>query len=484
MRKKYIMMASFIWIIIGFLFISKSPIFNFSRDKMNYIVLMISYFYIPFIYAVFAIKRDIDIFEPINIFFVIWFLTYTVTPIVLILQNNTLCQGVDVMDGCFKATIIYMISFTTLCISYFYKFKTNNKNIGIECNMKQIYKINMNQFSINQVHNITIIAVIGWGICYLISLYYLKATGRGFSYILTLGMVGNKTESSEMSLGFLENFSYCMIGFWLYICLFSKSRILKFVLAFLTATAYMIRGFRFVVIIMLISFIIMKYTTENKRPKIHQLILLLLLMLVFIGFLGFIRNDLRAGTTSDLSNFGLDEITYALYTNFNIYQIYYGLVNSLPSKHSFGGFQIFIDSLSVFIPRIIWHSKPLAADHLSMKLMALSVNDFAIYHAAMATPDLGGYYMQFGTLGCIAYMIAWGKFCGCAKQKFYNKSYDIHVLISYSIFVPSLLQTIIRGGDLFNIIRKIGFFFIPILCMKLFEKFGLWRVDNRNNEKK
>lgn len=477
MQKKSIAIILLAWIIAGFLFIFYAPKFSSSRDSANYIILIISYFYVPIVYFGFAIRRNIDLFEPINMFFLLWFFMYTITPIILILQDNTLCHGVDVMDGCFKATVIYMVCFTVLCISYFFGFKVSGKRDFAEHNVEQVYQLDVKEFSQSQLCNITIIAMLGWMCCYFISLYYLKATGRGLSYILTLGLLGSKTEASELSLGFLENFSYCMIGFWLYICLASRSKLLKTILAFLTATAYMIRGFRFVVVIMVAAYIIMHFAKENRRPKIRQLIFLLLIMLVFIGFMGFIRNDLRTGDSMDISGFGIDAITYALYSNFNIYQIYYGLVNSLPTKHSFGGFQIALENLAVFIPRIIWPSKPLAIDHLSIKLIVISVSEYAIYHAVMATPDLGSYYMQFGTIGCIAYMLAWGKLCRWVKNLFYDRSYNMHVLIGFSIFVPSLLQTIIRGGELFNIIKKIGFFFIPILCMKLVEQFGWFKME-------
>lgn len=470
--KKSFLWIILIWLIGAILYLYYIPEFENSRDFINYIILMVSYIYVPAIYIFSLNKYKIDIFEPCNIFFVLWYLIYTITPLLLILQNNTLCQGIDVMDGCVKATLIYMICFTIFCITYF----GNTKNTKInrkEKYEKQIYTFDIERYSLGQRRNIAIIALIAWLVCYLISLFYLIKTGRGLSYILTLGLAGQKVETAEFSIGFLENISYCMIGFWLYFCVVSKNKFLKIVLAFFTATAYLIRGFRFVVIIMFMAYAIVHYTRNNRRPKTRQIIVCVLCALVFIGVLGAVRGDLRTGTKIDFSSLGIDDITYALYTNFNIYQIYYGLVNALPFKHGFGGFQIAIENLSVFIPRILWPGKLPTKELLCYRLIGISVSDYAVYHAAMATPDLGAYYMQFGTIGCILYTFIWGKICKNMKYLFYRKTFNIHVFISYAIFVPSLLQAIIRGGDLFDIVRKIGFFFIPILVMKIFEKFGV-----------
>lgn len=454
-----------IWAIFGILFIYWMPKYNSSREIINYLVLMVSYFLVPIIFAISIKEKRFDIFDPINMFFTLYFLMYTITPLILMIQDNTMCFGIDVMDGCAKATIIYIISFFVLIISYKTSFRKRRNNVP-ETNKD----FNDERIVIKKPRNIAVIAFIGWFVCYLISLIYLFQTGRSLTYILSLGLLGSTTDSTELSIGFLENISYGMIGFWLYYCISSKNKIAKSAMAFLMATAYMIRGFRFVVIIMIVAYFIMIYVKKRRRPNIGKVSVLLVFFLVFISILGFIRNDLRLGNAYNLHEFGIDDITYALYSNFNIYQIYYGAVSTIPGKIKFAGIKMFTDSLAIFIPRIIWKSKPLAEEHIQFKLIAKSVSDFAIYHAHMASPDLGAYYMQCGTLGCIVYSFVWGKICKIARDSFENNLNNINILIAYSIFVPSLMQMIIRGGDVFDILRKIGFFFIPSLVMIIYQK--------------
>jgi len=453
--------------LFGIFFIVYMPAFSSSRDRIDYFILMISFLYIPLLYVFLYLKHKIDLFEPINMFFILYFLMYTITPLVLIIQDNTLCFGTDVMDGCFKATVIYMISLTLFCFAYYSRFTSTSllNNVRTPKPQDKIVVTYNNQ-------NVVIIAVLGWLLCYVITLFFLFKTGRSLSYILTLGFRGEKTSASELSVNFLENISYGMSTFWLYICNTSKSKMLKFGIGFLTVTAYLIRGFRFVIVIMLVAYFIMYYTKKGKKPKIRQCLFLLSLLLVMITVVGFMRNDLRTGVETNWTEFGFKTLTYSLYSNFNIYQVYYGITNALPMKHTFGGFQIWFENAAVFIPRIIWKSKPLAEYMLNIRLIAVAVNDYAIFHAAMATPDLGSYYMQFGTFGCVIYSFAWGKLCKKMKLIFNRKKANLHVLIAYSIFVPSLLQTIIRGGDVFSILRKIGFFFVPVLVMIIAERCG------------
>lgn len=83
-------------------------IFDNKTYITDYCVLLLSYIYVFTLFILIYNKRTIDIFEPINIFFIIYLLMYSVTPMVLIIQNNVLCAGVNVMGGCVKATIIYM----------------------------------------------------------------------------------------------------------------------------------------------------------------------------------------------------------------------------------------------------------------------------------------------------------------------------------------------------------------------------------------
>ena len=453
------------YLIIGLFLVYKFPDTTNDPDLFwNYIVLCTSYFYVAGIFLIMLLNNRVEVFEPFTVLFILYILLYTITPIVLIWQNNTLCWGTDVMGGCIKATFIYMASFSIYAFVYF-------NRIQIGPRMTSYVPEDENEIVLDitgsRAKRMLQVAYFMYAIFLVVSLWFMMHCGYSISYILTLGLSSNAAEQvSYSSLAFLENVIYGLIPLWLYICLLSKSRFMKFITGFIPFAMFMIRGFRFVIVIQIIAAIICYYKVKNKKPKGSTIFIMGVLFLGFITIMGFTRNAVRTGAEIDWSSFGLDTLEYALYSNFNIYQIYYGLVDAMPDRVPFIYFQSMIDSMAVFIPRAIWPSKPLAAEVASIQVMMKAINAFVIQGAYMATPDLGAYYMSFGTFGCLAYSTAWGILSRRIKAMNYLNKNNVHKIIIYSIFTIVIFYTITRGGDLFNIVKKMIFFFLPIFILQ------------------
>ena len=102
----------------------------------------------------------------------------------------------------------------------------------------------------------------------LINLYYLFKSGMSLSYILTLGSQGIFEETNAMSeVSFVSNFGYFMVIPWLYILYYSENPILKLFITALTFVLYLVRGFRFIIIVMVIAIALCYYRKKRSHPR-------------------------------------------------------------------------------------------------------------------------------------------------------------------------------------------------------------------------
>lgn len=425
------------------------PIHNNIEYLDIYILLMCTYIIISCALLITHMTIGIYIFEPIVIITFLYLMIFCIAPMMNIVNKETLCFGINIMGGAKKATYIFILSYCAFYIGYYYKFNRNliNPKLLKKEKNKYIYQI-----------GVTI-----WIICYILTVLYLMSTGKGILYIITGGVLGNGaiTNNIEISADFMSMFSYSLIPTWMYIYIYGNNKILKILLGILTCTSYIVRGYRFILVIFIMAPIIFNYTRKNKRPKIVTLVSLLIIMILMVGILGFSRNSIKSGTDVEWSGFSLEFVTEAVKGNFDIYKPYYGLVESIPNEQSYtyGGQLSY--TFTMFIPRAIWKSKPSPMIH---ELIAISVNDYAS-KAGAAWPNLGEFYSEFGILGSIIFMFIFGRICGISKCLYKSPKRDTHSLIAYSIILPSYMQIVIRGYTPSNFYLMI-FLLTPILLLK------------------
>lgn len=444
--------------IITLMYISDSFKTPYYRE---YVILCIAYFIVGGIFLWSIVKNQMDIFQPFILISIIYFCIFIFTPMIFIIQGKTDAHGVNIMNGCVKATIIFVFSYMSYVIGYnFYKIKLGEKQV-----VKKYY------ISTNQKRKIVIICFVLWSIAYILTLVHLFSKGNNLIQILSIGKVkAENTYGANSLMGFISNFSFCMIIPWLYICFFSKSKVLKIVITYLTLTAYIIRGFRYIIVIMGISLIITYYRKRKKTPTFIIVVLGIISLLVFIGVLGYMRNSLRTGVATDWKSFGIDNITYALESNFDIYKTFYGIVEHYPSDYSYTfGTSMFLETIVMFIPRVIWPGKPLAVDASVVLAIRRSVSEFAISNAAMATPNLGEFYVDFGIGGCLICMFIFGVISKWTTKFYFIKNDNIEYIMLYAVVMPTFLQLVIRGYTPSNFYLVV-FLLAPFFIIKMFNR--------------
>ncbi|MEH7249099.1 O-antigen polymerase [Neobacillus niacini] len=444
-----------VYLIIGVVILKYTPQNLINSDYVNYLTLTTGYFIVAGILLISYIVTPMDLFEPIIFVTFLYLMIFSIVPIINIIIGETLFFGKDIMGGAQKATWIFIVSYLAFVFGYYLQREKEP--------LKKKKSINM-ETTEDVKREILLISLIFWIFCFLLSLFDLLSSGKNLLYILSIGNTGFIDPSRQIStpLGFVSMFGYSMIPTWMYINAYSKNTILKNVLYVLTLIIFVVRGFRFVIVILIMAPIIYYYIKNNKRPSLLLLCILAMVLLFMIGIIGFMRGDIRSGNEVEWASFDIEFIIEAVKGNFDIYQPFYGMVEVIPEDLGYSyGDQIFVYTLIMFIPRAIWPNKPYSNID---EVLTTSVSRYAS-NAGIAFPNIGEFYMEFGIFGCIVFMFFFGKLCGWSKRLYKIDKNNVNSLIAYSIILPSFMQLVIRGYTPSNFYLILSLL-LPILFIK------------------
>lgn len=449
-RKLKGIMVFYFLFIIGIVIIYMMP-FGMTKEYYYAYTTSVCVYFVVLICLLFVhLKTNLDIFEPIVLTSFIYILIFSIAPIIDIINNDTIQFGFDPIAGWVKGSFIFMLSYVFFTIGYSIKNKPNKIDIERKLsyyNDKEIIKL----------------SILLWIVGFLGTLIYLFGTGKSLAYILSVGSYGemNISNSSDTPLGFIGMLTFSMITAWIYYFHFGKSKTLKILLFTLSVATLLVRGFRSILIIILVAPIILHYLKNNKRPTMGSLLTLLFSIVIMIGAVGFMRNDVRSGEDVDWSMFDGEVIYNALLGNFRRYNVFYGMVENIPEYYSYTLGQNYFYTLVMVIPRAIWPDKP---QPVMQEVLLVSTNP-VIASTGAAWPNIGEFYMEFGIFGCIVLMYLLGRLLCWTKTFYQGKHSDIHSMIAFSVIIPSLI-TIIAYGYTPSTFYMIGFLIVPIIIIK------------------
>ena len=179
---------------------------------------------------------------------------------------------------------------------------------------------------------------------------------------------------------------------------------------------------------------------------------------------GMMRGAMRSGANATLKSVETENFVYTLESNFDIYKTYYGVVQTYPSKENFWYGQAVVASpVIMWIPRFIWPDKPLGTEYpLTIGIMK-SCGDDSIKGAAMASPNITEYYLDFGVIGIIVYSFILGIVCRKMLRLYYGRS--LYGVIKYALFCGFLIQLINRGY-MAQLVTLIVILYLPLLLYR------------------
>lgn len=425
---------------------------SLSNFAFHFNFLVISLIVFTGIYC-FGISSSINnLFQPLHIYAFFYICIFFLTPCYMILAHEEDCHGVDIMDGCISGTIYVIIAFISFLCGY------------LRRQSNQVIEEPLEVPSETKIKRILTTSYIFFGIACALNLFLLISIGYNLNYLFTLGGDGlAKVTGIPDNLRFLFNSGYVLLVPWLFICAYGKKwhALVGAYLLFIIFYAY---GWRFIIYIVAVAGAIVFYRTRNKQPKMSHIIILGAVLFLYSTIGGMMRGAMRSGENATVQKVETDNFIYTLESNFDIYKTYYGVVQTYPSKEDFWYGQAIIASpIIMWIPRFIWPDKPLGTEYpLTIGIMK-SCGDDAIKGAAMSSPNITEYYLDFGVFGIIIYSFILGVVCRRMLKLYYGKS--LYGVIKYALFCGFLIQLINRGY-MAQLVTLIVILYLPLLLYR------------------
>lgn len=432
-------------------------IFEYCLIAVCYLVVCIGYFV--------AFDRDgMNLLHPITLVTVLYLCIFVFCPAYLISIGDTTCHGAYVMDGCVKATLIFLVGYIAMLVGY-----NNTKIKNYEPQYLAVHISN----DARTYHKIVLTAYLIWIVSWIVSLLVSIMQGRSLAYVISFGTQGYNNAifnsyGDDGGLAFLGKMANSMIIPWGIILVSERKRILRIIVTILTVSMFYITGFRYMIVLMALAYLCIAFRVKGKKPKTGTMVLVTVLLIMFVSVLGYARANMRLGKDIDWNGFNFEAVEYALVSNFNIFLPFYGLVNTYPAEHFFTlGHSMFYESIIYFIPRAIWPAKPVAKISSSVAVaMMQSTNEFTISTVGMAWPNIGEYYMEFGTIGVFLFMYLFGVIMK-KSVSLYNSESELNVVI-YGITLGVFFQLLTRGYSPNNV-GMLAFLYFPLIIFYLFK---------------
>lgn len=429
-----------------------------NENTIYYSTVLLAYAFAVFVIGFILAKRKIYMFEPLVMVSLLYFFIMIIRPLQDMITGDILTDGVYTYDGCIKGTLVFCISFFSFIVGYELKNRKKNPGVGSESQVKNI-RIGKQEL---------VICLVIWTFSYLMVLLYLFSQGKDLIYILSFGLFGNVNDALYNSkFKFLAQFSFSAIAPWFIYLVYGKKKIIKIVLSVLTVNLFLIRGTRIVLLGVLLVPVIYHYIKNGKVPKITTIVMIGVSILILFSIIQYSRYSMRHG-------YGMDAVqTYTLQSVFNVfnadfttYKQLYGVVVQYPARHEYTyGRQMFLFTITQFIPRAIWPTKP---DGVLFEVLSNSVTE-RVALTGVAFPNFGEYYYEFGIVGCVVFQFILGRLFSEATRLYSRKNISSMDIIQYAILYVVMFNTIIRcntSSAVFNYLFGIA----PIFLIKKMKK--------------
>lgn len=443
-----------LYLLVGFIFLINVPDFLTTKENFEYLYILFSYYVVGMIWIRHIDRHGFFIFEPATMVMSLTFITFSVEPMISMIQNDMGIGSFYVFDGCFKATTIYIIAAVTFLFSYY----KGTRQFEIESSEeKEVYEYGNKNFYI---------AFLIWLLAFLVQIVDLIANGYSIQYIFSLGSTGSM-ENAEGGLGIFGNIRYFMVTALLYMDIYAKNKKTVWLCRGLSILLAMLRGYRWIIIVYVLSPIVLYAYVKKKSPRLKNIVVLAIIMMVFVGAMQFVRTSLREGNGlgnyNQELNFNLSYIWGAFQGNFDLYKTLYGAVTYFPSSafYTLGQQMIYLTIVTI-IPRSIWPSKPYSIIDSVYKVHFMGEG---AVRGHWAYAQLTEFYIEFGIIGVIVCMYIFGRFCKYLRELPLYQNRTVHDVVTASFFFPMLMQLVIRGYMPLNF-WPVVFILLPVFIMK------------------
>lgn len=404
-----------------------------------------------------------DLFSSSTFLTALYVTMYFVTPIYDLIRGEILWFGKDLFGYGVKGSLYALAGYFVFYFftRYDFRFRTKKRSLFREEGVRT-EETQPTEFAVFYI-------LAGYCLCLVAYVYYLIASGgNGLLYILSLGLMGSSGFQTTGDIGAVSMLAFSLISFTLLYFEYGKNRFLKVLTFLIMFELQTVRGFRYLIFQIIITFGAYYYIKRDKRPKLSSVILVCGVTLVPILIMTIFRDTIRAGAGMNILSVNKKVITEALdaafWNNLRIYKNFYALLSVIPEKTPFlFGAQTVKYTLIMLIPRAVWGAKPGNPGTLAQEI---SLGTVAV-KSGSAYPALGEFFYDFGLAGIIFWMGVYAVFLKRIENKYRFCRRTAPDLMIHCTVLGSVLQFSIRGYMPSNVWMLV-FCLLPFLIMKRF----------------
>lgn len=445
----------------------------------NYVVDVCCLLVVSVLYVRYSFVHGFNVFDPILFITLIYSFLYFVAPIYDILIEKYTWFGYRLFQYGVKSSVVALGGYIAFYLLYV-------GAIRVKSPIQQKNKLTETKIETDEksAKLIVMIILFLYAASFAANVFYLLHSGyKNILYILTMGILGKGSESVEelSSIRFVAMFSYCLPTLTLLYWEYGRNKWVTLVLFIPMLMMQITRGFRFIIIQIAVSFVAYYFISRKKKPKLRHLLAILIILMVPVLLMTLFRNDVRSGVGISLgvlpSATLLDALDDAIWDNFRIYNNYYGIVHSIPSRFPYVYLrQILIGTLVMAIPHAVWPGKIATGAGEDLSVIIGS----RLAGTGQAYPGLGEFYYAFGIFGVLFFMALYGIWMRHVKVRFFSNPSSRTDTIVFAVLLGANLQILIRGYTPSNF-WYVVFSLIPIYIVKSVEA-TLIRRKLRNGE--
>lgn len=457
----------FAYLLFGFFVINQYKS-GYNTEELNlYWALVGAYVICGALIVLAKFKHDLYLFEPFT-FASLWYLAiFIYRPLQDLYDNNLIGNGVSVVSGGSKATILFTLGYICFYLGYYGKFRLGNSRAYRE------YDTEDQVSPVTETYSRSNMALIGWGISFVLVLICLISQGASLSYIFSLASSGEKVvDESNVALLFLSNFGITLVSCWMMVLVRPGKRAIKIVITILSVIYLIMRNGRWLLMVFVFAPFVYYYTKRKTRPNLLLILGGGFALLTVFAWMQYNRANIALGR--QMVGFGDNWLTLKVLlspfdSDFSTYKVFYNMVTRFPSAYPYMFGTTFLYTIVLFVPRVLWPGKP---DNPVRDMIEHSMNNLA-RRSGSAVANIGEFYANFGIVGVLVFMFIFGKIISKLKALYEEPTEER--LIAYSVLYPLLFQWVARGNFSGNFYVTI-FAMLPFIVEWFVHRMGRRRV--------
>ncbi len=385
-------------------------------------------------------RSEIAVLDPFLIISLTLAFVFFFVPVVQFTAGDTALDSysVDAAHNCFTGTAVVAISYFAFFVGYEFLHTSNKSRIKKAPRLDQAIP---EEFE----HGASLFVLVLFTISYILCVYSYVHAGNSLQHVLLPFSADNsviEVAQEKNSLSFLSYLRFSMISLWMMYLVFGKSKVVKVITFIMLFEIIYFGSSRFVLLVLVLAPIIYSALARRRFPSFVKVLAVAVILFVLFAIIQTTRGAIKTGVGISLEGYSFESLTSGFFTELSDYKVYYLLFDSVPARHAFlFGSEMFLQSLTFFIPRAIWPGKPDPAVH---EIIRITLGPQAEANG-IAYPQMGELYVEFGIAGCIIGMMVFGIICYQLDKLRRHGSISSLALLIYSVAAPSLIQLVIRG---------------------------------------